>query len=461
MMTWWHKINPFNRLFGRIFVWFWLAVLCILSSAFLLVRYMSLHADISAATERRLIQGEMLEQRIQQLMRRGVPLASALRRVGERGRWLLIATHTRPERTILNFPAPLIRHPQTFQQLRNSEQAVAIRLANAEFTGPFVLNTAKGEYGLYIGRLLPRKQQDDTQTALIAGILLAIVTSAGFCFVLVSSLTRPLARISHATKRMAQGDLAVRIASLQDRKDEVGQLAQDFNHMAKQLEQVLDSQKQLMANVSHELRSPLTRLQLSVALLTDSLANDSAQARNIARIENEIAKMDKLIGETLTLAKLNADQLKTDMQFHQLSDVLAPVFEDAQFEAEQQNKHCHYPDIPTISVLLEPSIFRSAIENVIRNAIRFADKVIQIDISVSDLDYCISVCDDGPGLSEAALKQVLEPFYRANTELTINATGTGTGLGLAIAKAAVELHRGSISISNAEKGLRVEMKFIR
>jgi two-component system sensor histidine kinase CpxA len=225
-----------------------------------------------------------------------------------------------------------------------------------------------------------------------------------------------------------------------------------------------------MANVSHELRTPLTRLQLAVALLEDQLntqsenninnvntdsaninsANiNSANIKHLSRIENEIVKMDQMIGQVLTLAKINASMQRVDLQQTTLTALLNDVLQDAQFEADAMNKSLFVNIIPEVSIKADMILLTSAIENVLRNAIRFAVNEVSCELNIAAHNLAtdfveIVINDDGVGMSAAELKTVFDPFFRGSHQ--VHEASKGAGLGLSIAKAAIEMHGGSIQV---------------
>jgi len=287
----------------------------------------------------------------------------------------------------------------------------------------------------------------------ISGLALAILLSTVFCFALVLSITKPLGTLRLASNRLAKGDLTTRIEGLENRKDEVGNLAEDFNTMAARLQSFIDSQKQLMANVSHEFRTPLTRLQLAVALLEDQLNTQTEDSINnlntkhLSRIETEIVNMDQMIGQVLTLAKINASVQRIDLQETALTALLNRVLKDARFEAEAMNKSLLVSTIPEISIKADMILLISAIENILRNAIRFAANEVSCELNIVANNLAsdwveIVINDDGVGMSDAELKTVFDPFFRGSHQ--VHEVSKGAGLGLSIAKAAIEMHGGSI-----------------
>jgi signal transduction histidine kinase len=280
-------------------------------------------------------------------------------------------------------------------------------------------------------------------------IVVALCLSALFCFGLVWSLTRPIGQLRQATNAVAQGNLSTRIISLVERRDEIGQLARDFNHMAQRVEGVVSAQKQLLSNVSHELRSPLTRLQLAVALL-ENASEPSKQAHHTARIEKEIQQIDHLIGQLLHLAKADADRelLRESVL---LTDLVSSVIDDAQFEALNLHKTVQVNEIPEMTLQVHVPLWQSALDNVLRNALRHSHThvIVRFNMITKHGHDGISIVieDDGEGVAEAQLLQLFEPFYRAKQTDDLS-----TGLGLAITKAAVDYHGGGIHAQNLTQG---------
>lgn len=454
-----NKFNPFNSLFGRVFVWFWTALLVILLSAFFLTKQLSNVLEVNAVSERQALQASSAMQRLTKVVERSDNFNQSLRRLGQRYGLHFVAIDNRTGDLRFSFPMPLASNIDELSRFVETDTPLLIQLNNMEFVGPYALSFKKADYKIFVGRLLQRNERNrmPRSTVTIAGLVLAIFLSTLFCFALVMSITKPIGALRLASKCLAKGDLTTRIHGLENRKDEVGDLAQDFNSMAVRLQSLIDSQKQLMANVSHELRTPLTRLQLAVALLEDELnsskekATNSSQNKQMARIESEIVKMDQMIGQVLTLAKINASQQNIDLQEVGLSSLLEGLLQDARFEAEAMQKSLVVGDIPNVTIHADASLFVSAIENIIRNAIRFATTQVTCEFKTTHtssfqdyVDVCIS--DDGVGMSASELSTVFDPFFRGSHQ--VSEVSKGAGLGLSIAKAAIELHGGTICASN-------------
>jgi len=291
---------------------------------------------------------------------------------------------------------------------------------------------------------------------------LAILISGVICYLLTRYITRPILRLRAAARELAAGNLGARASSVMEkRRDELGQLVRDFNQMADRIEVLLDSERQLIRDISHELRSPLARLNVALGLARQRAGADAAS--QLDRIEREAERLNEMIGRLLTLARLEGAVAPSEQEPVLLSELVREVAEDAEFEAESRHCRVHVNAANECSTLGSPDLLRSAVENVVRNAVRYTAEgtEVQIDLACVGLDGArwatIRVRDHGPGLPESELNNVFRPFYRV-ANARERETG-GTGLGLAISERAVRLHGGTIQASNAPGGgLLVEMR---
>lgn len=289
-------------------------------------------------------------------------------------------------------------------------------------------------------------------------ILAGSMVSLLFAALLAWYFAKPIRNLRTAFESVAGGKMGTRIgASMGYRNDELADLGKDFDHMADRLQKLINAQHRLLHDVSHELRSPLARLQAAADLMRQQ---PERSTEFFERIERDTARMDRLVGEILALARLDAGMTgKLDEEFD-LCDVVADIAEDARFEAD--GKRC------TIDVELNgPSVMHGshellyrAIENVVRNAVRHSPEGGNVAISVHALPerLRVTVADCGPGVFESDLAAIFDPFFR-------NGPGryaAGYGLGLAITRRAVEAHGGSVSAANRpEGGLLVALELPR
>lgn len=286
-------------------------------------------------------------------------------------------------------------------------------------------------------------------------LIIILITSGVLCYFLARYLTAPLRKLQSATKKLAEGDLAVRVGSkVGNRRDEIADLARDFDLMAERIELVMTSQHRLLGDVSHELRSPLARLNVALELARQRAGHKAESALN--RIECEAERLNELIGQLLILTRLESRTEKREKAPVDLTDLIQEIATDADFEA--QYRKCSVRVIIkeelTISGIKE--LLRSAVENVVRNAIRYTAEGTEIEITLycrkenNNLYAAISIRDHGTGVPDEALPRVFRPFYSV-AEAHDRQTGE-TGLGLAITERAVKLHDGNVTATNAPGG---------
>jgi two-component system sensor histidine kinase CpxA len=224
--------------------------------------------------------------------------------------------------------------------------------------------------------------------------------------------------------------------------------------MAERIEALISSQKRLLADISHELRSPLARLSVALELARKNVV-DGRPAPALDRIEQESDRMNQLVGQLLTLTRLESGAERVPPETVALEDLLQQVIDDADFEAKSLGKRVHAIHMDQCRVKGSSELLRSAVENVIRNAIRYTGEGTAVEVSLNwRLDTAVlTVRDHGPGVPEEELKHIFEPFYRVS-EARERASG-GVGLGLSIADRTVKLHGGAIRAENTGEGLLI------
>ena len=285
-----------------------------------------------------------------------------------------------------------------------------------------------------------------------------ILISGIICYLLTLYLTRPILRLRSATHELSSGHLEARAAGgMEKRSDEIGGLVRDFNHMAERIEALVTSQQTLLRDISHELRSPLARLNVALGLARQR-ATDAEQPM-LDRIEREAERMNQMIGQLINLARMETASGPPQPSLVQLDEIVRQVADDAEFEAQQRNCKVNLESTRMCSTDGNPDLLRSAVENVVRNAVRYSSPGSSIDLSLQSENgwATVEVRDHGPGIPEADLGKVFRPFYRVATAR--ERESGGTGLGLAIAERAVRLHGGTVRAENQkEGGLRVTLK---
>jgi two-component system OmpR family sensor kinase len=290
-------------------------------------------------------------------------------------------------------------------------------------------------------------------TLLITAALTGLLFSASLAWY----LARPVRHLREASRQLAAGHLDTRVASrIGRRRDEIADLGRDFDHMAGQLQASMNAQQRLLHDVSHELRSPLARMQVAIGLLQQN--PDNAE-HTLARIQRESGRLDELVGQLLTLSRLEAGIGLPSEQID-LTQLLHDIVADARFEsaADARNVTLQAEDGLTLSGNHEA--LHRALDNIVRNALRYtpADSSVEIKAARNQSGGIhITVCDAGPGVAQDKLDVLFEPFVRGDD----NAARNGYGLGLAIARRAVEAHGGRILALNRQEGglcIVVELK---
>jgi len=296
----------------------------------------------------------------------------------------------------------------------------------------------------------------------IPGLIIAVISSGLVCYLLAWFLTMPVVRLRAATRQLAAGDLSARAGAPSiRRRDEVAGLMRDFDTMAARLETLVKAQSRLLNDISHELRSPLARLNVALGLARQRSGPESASM--LERIELEASRLNELIGRLLTLARLEDGEQRVPSTPVLLDEVVLSVADDAEFEAQARGCHVRSTipagdwDVPG-----EASLLHSAIENVVRNAIRYTREGTTVNIHLektensTGAEAVVSVTDCGSGVPPDALEKLFLPFYRLDDDRG-RLTG-GAGLGLAITERAVRFHGGRVAAFNrAEGGLLVEI----
>ena len=280
-------------------------------------------------------------------------------------------------------------------------------------------------------------------------LLLAILVSGLICYALSRMMTNRLRDLRHASRKLADGDLHTRINVRDHGGDETDELARDFNTMARQLETRMREQKQLLSDVSHELRSPLARMRVALAL---AIEDEHLRLDLLARMDNETVRLEDLIAQLLSTQE---NSLPLDKHVDLIA-LLYQLCDDACFEGNQTAKKV------TLSTGLAEAIVASSgdllhksFENIIRNALQHTPEESEVRVQVIDSagSYEVSIEDCGPGVKEQDLQRIFDEFYRVDSARSRDAGGYG--LGLSIAHRAIVQHGGALTAENTRKGLKV------
>ena len=321
---------------------------------------------------------------------------------------------------------------------------------HTRLTGPINVNINNVDYQIYVSRKAPRGHFRKFVQRLPrwAAITIPLCISFFLCWLLARSISKPIAKIKKATTSIAKGELSTRVTGLEKRNDELGELAISFNQMTSKLEQNIGAQQRLLGDVSHELRSPLTRLQMALALAQQSESDEKVRDGYFERCQLEINRLDEMIADVLALSRLENTVQTLQIESFNLIALINNIINDEQFTADQKRikLRLHAPE--SININADSSLLSSAISNLLSNAIKYSDEDSTIDIKlVTHKDsVSISVSDCGCGVPQESIEQLFNAFYRVNEARDRNSGGIG--LGLAIAKQAIIAHQGKIYAKN-------------
>jgi two-component system sensor histidine kinase CpxA len=324
---------------------------------------------------------------------------------------------------------------------------------------PVVTLPIQGDKAAYTfaGQIRPRRQPRPPLNALLRQLLLGVIVSGLICFFLAHSLTRPIVQLRGAAQELAVGNLGARVGEgVGRRKDEIGELGRDFDRMAGQIEGLVENQKQLLRDISHDLRSPLQRIRMALEL---ARRGDTSQHSQLDRIERETVRINSFIEQLLTLARLESTESTPTMEPLSINEIVEHIVCEAKLEAERVGCALSLTALTQYRLKGNAEVLQSAIENVVRNAIHHGGEGKSVELGIhAERNYAVlTVRDHGPGVPPEALPRLFEPFYRVDSARSL--TTGGSGLGLAIAAKAVELHGGSITAHNsAPSGLVVTIR---
>jgi two-component system sensor histidine kinase CpxA len=420
-----------GRLFWKIFLWFWLA-LALLNIA---VGWgVKIYFEQSLGFDSKSLQTQVAT--IALAFEQGnKEKATQLLDDMTRGNKLPLFVVDEQGRDVLSRPLPrMLRH--------------SIRSGNLDTTRLYTAQAQlpSGEIYHVVAPQKPIFRKYRTHTPIWLGFSITLVISTLVCYWLARYLSSPIRRLSHATRQLAEGNLNVRVGKIR-RRDEIADLAQDFDVMAGKIQHLLGAQKQLLQDISHELRSPLARLQVALAL---ARRNNSEHQEDYDRLGKDLDRLEQLIGEVLTLSSLETITYPTESV--DLSSLVAAIVDDCDLEAKQKSCTINASVESAISLTGSRELLHRAVENILRNAIKFSSPNSSVEISLqkSRAGIEISVGDRGCGVPEESLTTMFEPFVRID-QARQHKPG-GYGLGLAIASKAVALHKGNIFAENRDEG---------
>jgi two-component system sensor histidine kinase CpxA len=353
--------------------------------------------------------------------------------------------------------------PESFSLVEQVRATGQSRLRyGLNWLGASIVHTPQGDY-IFLARVdsFRRFSRQVGSGALLSKAVAALLAGCALCWLLARSITAPIRTLQTAVRSLGAGDLSVRVSpGIPPRNDEITDLAHEFDRMASEIESLRNEQHRLLADISHELRSPLTRLSISTELAS------RGDMESLDRMRKDITALDHLIEQILTLTRLEVQQQTRTQSNVPLNKVLTALVDDADFEAREQGKSVILQANPQCSVRGEAGLLRSCLENVIRNAVRFAppETAVRVMVEWGLRDRkpvaIVTVVDQGRGVPADSLGHIFEPFYRVGGTEEDIPDNLGSGLGLSISERIVTLYGGNISAHNGEAGgLVVEIEF--
>ena len=323
--------------------------------------------------------------------------------------------------------------------------------------GPFIVKTPKREYNEYFIQTVNPQKEGFNEIFDSPWLMSVIVMCVAFpiLFFLSWRLTRPVKELRLAANAIALGDLKINPKIEKQGIQELRDVGRSFNQMVTALQDLNQYQQRLLADISHELKTPLARLQLAVAIIR----RRNGETSEIDRIENEIQKLNTMILDLLSLSRQQVNSHLARAKFP-VQQIWFDILEDAKFEMNENGLaleiHNHIPPSERYYINGNCQLLSSAVENVIRNAKKYAETRVSVVLTIHKKNLVIDIEDDGPGVPESEYEQIFRLFYRVD-EARARQTG-GTGLGLAIVLNAVQQHKGTVVASKASiGGLRVEI----
>jgi signal transduction histidine kinase len=448
-------------LFLKIFLWFWLAI-ALLIGVFSFVSWTTQNEPL--LRQRRILFTEGFNFQVQtagQIFQneKKAGLDEYLARLKESERVSEVGFYDSGRRLIAGDEVPP-NGLKLFDQAMQSEDVEFDRLTDDTFAARKIRLKDSSEYVMIIHFKRFQVVTGPDRNTWFLRILAVILTGGLVCYGLARYLTSPIVKLRRATKQLAEGELQTRLGmKIRRGGDELSQLARDFDEMAERIESLVTSEKRLTQDISHELRSPLARMNVALEIAKQKANPDSQQI--LERIEKESMRLNEMISRLLILSKLESGGQELEKQNVNLRKVVEEIVADADFEAQAKSKAVKITAIEESRFLGSENLLRSAVENVLRNAVRYTDEKTSVEVSLTNLngDAVINIRDHGGGVPENELENLFRPFYRVG-EARERKSG-GVGLGLAIAQRAVFAHKGSIKAQNTADGLLVEIKLPR
>lgn len=452
------RLPKINNLYGRIFAIFWLTMLLVIIAVLSLPHLDPRKSrDLPADTHQRMLD---YKQTIEERFSNQTQLSRIIAQLESMGN---AHNSTRPRFFIVDQEGNVLttkRHEDfKLNALRNFTTSIESidkpqqRLyGRYMISGPVPIQLAQQDLLLYVSLRWDEPppfllRLFDKPLHLLLSVMLV---STPLLLWLAWALSQPAQRFASAAQRVARGEFVVD-PDLERGTTEFRQAGRSFNQMVEAVNQIISGQQRLLSDISHELRSPLTRLRMANALAT----RKQGQSSELERIDTEAQRLESMIGELLELSRMQTNS-HLSREIQPLSSLWEEILEDAQFEAEQMHKTLILDPIPERLISGNPKLLMSALENIVRNAITYGTDHIEVRFITTPQQITITVEDNGPGVPDNELSDIFRPFYRVSTARDRHSGGTG--LGLTITESAIRQHSGQIAASRSQLGgLKVQV----
>jgi len=446
------KLEPylrkiFSSIAVKVFLSFWLIAICAISAT----RFISLQFE----QEIQLLPAHHSDVRVlNRLSKRisGKSLISVERLITQsklfRGKEILLKELETSQ--IHSSEKRFINDVRTYLAKNNFTSLTSIQFPFTRVTGPTTINLSGQKFQLYLASRTRHHHFGSLimQLPFWARIAIPLLISMVLSWLLARSLVKPLLAMQHTAAKFGDGDLSARVVSAAKRKDELGELAISFNNMAAKLAENFNVHQRLLADVSHELRSPMTRLQIALVLASRAIEQPKELNRHLNRCELEVTRLDQMICDVLSLSRLENSHQILKFEEVNLTTLVQSIIEDEQYTADEKSITINSRLATDCNIPADSHLISSAISNILSNAIKYSPSESTIEAALaSNAEYAtLTIVDAGIGVPNSALKQLFKPFYRVS-QARDRASG-GTGLGLAIAQQAITSHKGTISAQN-------------
>ena len=448
------RLNPLGSVFGKIWLSFWLSLILIVIAAYFVSFQAAQQYHVATPTSRQIT--ALNNVSIPEFGATGgdyTLIQQMLEAHNETAKYQLYLVDDTYR--LLGRPQPPNRILVMLSEMMENEGMQVGQWRNEAWLGPMQISFNNLEFRLFVRGVpsLPPANLPFWLESQAVQLAFALSISGIMSLMLTWSFVRPIEKLRQTVRALARGTLGARAgSSVSRRSDEIGELGRDFDDMATRIEDLVSAQQRLLSNVSHELRSPLTRLQVAMGIVRQKAPEGLDRA--LDRIERESDRLENMIAQILKLSRFENEMHHVEWQTIELDDIVKKVVEDARFEAEPREIDIKLHIDAPLRMTGDAQLLHSTVDNVLRNALRFSPEngCITVDMRQTENRVVIAITDQGPGVPEDKLVRLFDPFYR------LDQSNTGAGLGLNIALQAVQMHEGNIhALNNQPHGLTVNI----